>query len=966
MKNIAGLAGAVAAIALSTGVFAGPVVVAHRGAADLTMPESSLPAYSNAVASGSEIVKLDIQRTRDGVAVLCHDSNLKRLMGWNVEIGDLDYAELRSNGVYLAKGGCSSERIVRLDEALRVVRGVPEFWIDFKKHYDPAFADAVLDEFRKAGIDTGRVMLATFNRAALKGMLKWHPEIRRIAHIGAAKLDSGEWTFSVGGEAAPRGEEMPRLLELCRSLRLFGVNMPVGQFSTRPDDVKVLKRNGLWVSLWFVQNAETAAKYRGCGADAFVSDHASQVRGVAGRVVHPAEPHYAFRAELERVHERGLRDASLRPAADEFEIADGAEIALPADCGEVLENAGRDFAEYLLVSMGVSARVSARGAKGAVTVALDKSVGERTSRIETGDGGIMITSGDGRTAAQALYHLEDVTGLRRAPYVAKGVETRRMRFSPRMVHSGWGMDLVPENYMRRMAHYGYDALLVYVKKVGKTKSCAAFEDVNAIIRRAAAHGIDVYLYTSVKAYVHPSDPGAQKVFDDTYGEIARAYPEAKGLILVGESCNFPSRDERACSDPYEVKKARGDKRPAPGWFPCRDYPDWLNCVKRAIARHAPEMKVVFWTYNWSKDWTPETPAARMELIDMLPTDRTVLLSTFEMPERFKLGNGLETAVSDYTVACPGPGANFSKEAARAKERGLELFTMCNTGGHTWDFGTAPYEPYPFLWAKRWSALAKANGEWGLSGLMESHHYGWYPNFVSELAKEAYVDGGLPLERHARLIAARDFGEGNADAAVAVWRDWSEKGAQHPPTLGNQYGPFRIGPAYPFEFGRHIDSKDFPCPPHAAYGIDICHLNFTEELWGQRMYYPDLVPQELELLRPLAKSFMDGAGRFRAMAAGLSGRQAKKASGMAVLGEYLGRCVTTAINVKRGALAWEAGDTNALRAVAREEYANAKAALPLVDADSRLGFECSMEYCGGREQIEWKLARMEALYGRLCQ
>ena len=35
-----------------------------------------------------------------------------------------------------------------------------------------------------------------------------------------------------------------------------------------------------------------------------------------------------------------------------------------------------------------------------------------------------------------------------------------------------------------MAHYGYDALLVYVKHVGKTKSVEAFADVNAIIRRA--------------------------------------------------------------------------------------------------------------------------------------------------------------------------------------------------------------------------------------------------------------------------------------------------------------------------------------------------------------------------------------------------------------------------------------------------------------------------------------------------
>ncbi|MBO5751879.1 MAG: hypothetical protein J6R80_05700 [Kiritimatiellae bacterium] len=678
-----------------------------------------------------------------------------------------------------------------------------------------------------------------------------------------------------------------------------------------------------------------------------------------------AERQYEFRAELERVHERGLRDEAVRPAQNEFEIRDGAVISLPADRTEVLENASRDFAEYLLVSMGIGAAVSVRSGEGALKIVIDKSVGARTSRIETTDKGVMVTAFDERAAAQALYHLEDMMSLRRAPYLPKGSSLRRARFSTRMVHSGWGMDLVPENYMRRMIHFGYDSLLVYVKKVGKTKSCAAFEDINAIIRRAAAHGIDVYLYTSVKAYVHPDDPGAQKVFDDTYGEIARAYPEAKGLILVGESCAFPSKDNRACSDPYEVKKARGDKRPAPGWFPCYDYPDWLNCVKRAIARHAPEMKVVFWTYNWSKDWTPETAPARMELIDKLPIDKTILLSTFEMPERVKFANGHELAISDYTVVCPGPGKNFSKEAQRASKRGMELFTMSNTGGHTWDFGTAPYEPYPHLWAKRWNALVKANADWGLSGLMESHHYGWYPNFVSELAKESYIEGGLPFDRHIRLIAARDFGERNADEAVKIWRDWSEKGANHPPSIGHQYGSFRIGPAYPFEFGgKRIENSEFPSPEHAAYGIGICHLNFTEELWGERMYYPEVVPLELELMEPLAKSFMDGAERFKAMAQGLSGRQKFKAAKMAVLGEYLGRTVKTAINLKRGALAWEAGNKKLLHDIAREEYANAKATLPLVDADSRLGFECSMEYCGGRKQIEWKLSRMEKFFGDL--
>ena len=58
-----------------------------------------------------------------------------------------------------------------------------------------------------------------------------------------------------------------------------------------------------------------------------------------------------------------------------------------------------------------------------------------------------------------------------------------------------------------------------------------------------------------------------------------------------------------------------------------------------------------------------------------------------------------------------------------------------------------------------------------------------------------------------------------------------------------------------------------------------------------------MPQELALLRPLAKSFMDGAGRFREMAAGLSGRQARKASEMAVLVEYLWRCARLASQFK---------------------------------------------------------------------
>ena len=67
-------------------------------------------------------------------------------------------------------------------------------------------------------------------------------------------------------------------LELRDKYGLYGLNMPVGRLQTRLEDVAFLKGKGLWISLWFVQNADMAERYRSSGADAFVTDCISKVR----------------------------------------------------------------------------------------------------------------------------------------------------------------------------------------------------------------------------------------------------------------------------------------------------------------------------------------------------------------------------------------------------------------------------------------------------------------------------------------------------------------------------------------------------------------------------------------------------------------------------------------------------------------------------------------------------------------
>ena len=248
-----------------------PKMVAHRGAGDLTMPEASLPAYSNAVATACDIVKLDVQSTKDGVAVMGHDTTLKRNMGWDVRIADMTYAEIFEKGRFLENGRPGNLRIVRLDQALEIVRTLPEFWIDFKDGRDtfrPEFADMVLAQFSAAGIDLSRVMVATFNRKALKHMQEHHPEVRRVGHYEAAK------------DASP-DDVLAAAISLAEKYGLYGLNMPVLFGQTTPQVVAELKKRGLWVSLWFVQDADKARLYHDSGADAFVTDHVTAVRTVA-------------------------------------------------------------------------------------------------------------------------------------------------------------------------------------------------------------------------------------------------------------------------------------------------------------------------------------------------------------------------------------------------------------------------------------------------------------------------------------------------------------------------------------------------------------------------------------------------------------------------------------------------------------------------------------------------------------
>ena len=677
------------------------------------------------------------------------------------------------------------------------------------------------------------------------------------------------------------------------------------------------------------------------------------------------EHNFEFRRRLNVVHRSNRRDGSLLPRESETVIDDGWRIVVSPEAGEYLVGVAQDLQDYLFTSMGVSAllvrgvsETAGRRSIVLTTAADSPALGAgleqvRSYRLVVEAERIVLCGRDQRGIGQGCYYLEDLMNLREAPFVERADLVRAPVFSPRMIHSGWGIDQFPDPHLNAIAHAGMDAVLVFVK--GPDMTTTGYLDINNLIDRAALYGLDVYLYSYLTSRVHPAAPEAEEYYESTYGALMRSCPRARGIVFVGESCEFPSKDPHTTGrlrlDP--APDGEKDPRPSPGWWPCTDYPEWLDLLKGILRKYNPEIDVVFWTYNWG--WAPEED--RLALIRSLPTDIS-LQATFEMFEDI-VKEGIVTRCVDYTASFPGPGKYFATEAKTARERGIPLYTMSNTAGLSWDIGVIPYEPVPFHWRKRYEALLKAHEEWGLVGLMESHHYGWWPSVVNELAKWSYWAPAVPFEEMAGRIACRDFGPEGGPLAVAAWHAWSDAILDYVPTNEDQYGPFRVGPAYPLLL--EIEHEPFPSAPYAHFGNCILTTHYNP-------HRPEDLPTEIMLLERMAARWEEGLASLEAAVAATPERKRPEALRMLGLGRFIRRCLQTTVNTKRW---WqlkqqlaEAADAaarnaalDALVALGEAEIVNAAGAIPLVEADSRLGWEPSMEYMTDRPHLEWKIAQV---------
>ncbi len=169
---------------------------AHRGS-HWNQVENSLPAFEDAYEAGCDGVEFDVQLSRDGIPVIFHDDDLKRLAGRGESIFDLDAAELR--GLTLRQNGKTAP-LPTFEEFMRR-SGERRFYLELKvpqakvtdKTYLDALATACISALQLANPHP-ETFLASFHLPLMEQLQRES----RFPNLGAIYEDEAQFARVMG------------------------------------------------------------------------------------------------------------------------------------------------------------------------------------------------------------------------------------------------------------------------------------------------------------------------------------------------------------------------------------------------------------------------------------------------------------------------------------------------------------------------------------------------------------------------------------------------------------------------------------------------------------------------------------------------------------------------------------------------------------------------------------------------
>jgi glycerophosphoryl diester phosphodiesterase len=233
-----------------------PWVYGHRGSSG--EPENTLAAFEKASRDGADGIELDVRLSLDGELVVFHDATFERMTDGRDKrpLAELPYEEIRR--IDLGAG----ERAPRLSEVLGLARARNlRVNVEMKHGVPQRLALAHATARQLAAIDPFlRIIVSSFDPLILATFATLLPRVPRALLVHRSRWS----TF-----ALETGQVWRDGLHIERTL-------------TRDETIQRLRRRGLLLNVWTVNDVREATDLATMGVDGIITDVPGLVRAAFG------------------------------------------------------------------------------------------------------------------------------------------------------------------------------------------------------------------------------------------------------------------------------------------------------------------------------------------------------------------------------------------------------------------------------------------------------------------------------------------------------------------------------------------------------------------------------------------------------------------------------------------------------------------------------------------------------------
>lgn len=360
-----------------------------------------------------------------------------------------------------------------------------------------------------------------------------------------------------------------------------------------------------------------------------------------------------------------------------------------------------------------------------------------------------------------------------------------------------------------------------------------------------------------------------------------------------------------------------------------------NGLAQAAREVNPDAVLVAWPYSAKHFWSADDD--QVAFIEKLKPG-TALLTEIEKDEILVKEDGVKKAIWDYSIDLIGPTDRARRQIAACKAAGVEVY-LKSEPELAFEAPGLPYIPCADRWFDRAEALAAsgADGAWVIAWFLPNHG-----TTSAEVYKYAWWNPAPDRETLLAKLARRIAGSGRAASHLRqAWRQVSEAIAWAPELPPYFVGPYYLGPTHPMCADPEADLP--ACfTAKSAFGAHV----LTEprgdvEVFGR--YYRNMERALYEAVRELDAAAPDVPRRCRTVFRGEvlptqwfyhTARTHANFYESCQLRSFLlafvesdSRTPEDMIKARTNYERW--------REVLKDERENTKAAIPIVEQDSRL-------------------------------